>query len=295
MKRRDAAFVALTLVLGAGATAQDAAEQGAAEQTAPAQQAPEDEAALAELARKTQNPISSMISLPFENNWNLTNGQDDATQYVLQVQPVVPISISTGWNLITRPIIPIISQPEKAQIPLTRIVTTTRERTWGIGDVNLSFFLSPKSEGSFTWGAGPVFLLPLASDASLGAEKWGAGPTAVGLYQAGKFSVGMLAGHIWSFGGTSKRDDVNLTYLQPFVNYNLGDGWYLTSSPIISANWEAKSSQQWTVPLGAGFGKIFSVGNQRLNAKLASYYVVERPDGAANLQIQLTLQFLFPR
>jgi len=257
--------------------------------------AAQDDAALAELARKTQNPISSMISLPFENNFNFTNGRNDQTQYVLQIQPVVPIGISTGWNLITRPIIPVISQPAVAQIPLTRIVTKTSGRTWGIGDINLSFFLSPNSDSNFTWGAGPVFLLPTASDESLGAEKWGAGPTAVGLYQAGKFSVGMLAGHIWSVGGTSKRDDVDLTYLQPFANYNLADGWYLSTGPMISANWEAKSGQKWTVPVGAGIGKIFSLGNQRMNARFNTYYNVKRPNGAANVHLQFTLQFLFPR
>jgi hypothetical protein len=258
---------------------------------APAQ----DGADLAELARKTQNPISSMISLPFESTFNLTNGRNDETQYFLQIQPVVPIGIGAGWNLITRPIIPLISQPEKAQLPVIPIVTSTGDRTFGIGDINISFFLSPDSDSNFTWGAGPVFLLPTASDEALGAEKWGAGPTAVGLYQAGKWSMGMLVGHIWSFGGTSKRDDVDLTYLQPFVNYNLTDGWYLSTSPIISANWEATSGQKWTVPIGAGIGKIFAIGNQRMNARFNAYYNVERPSGAANTQLQFTIQFLFPR
>ncbi len=257
--------------------------------------AAQDDAALAELARKTQNPISSMISLPFENTFNFTNGRNDETQYVLQIQPVVPVGLTEGWNLITRPIIPLISQPEKAQLPVIPIVTKTGDRTFGLGDTNISFFLSPDSDSNFNWGAGPVFLLPTASDAALGAEKWGAGPTAVGLYQAGKWSVGMLAGQIWSFGGTSKRDDINLTYLQPFVNYNLADGWYLSTSPIISANWEAKSGQEWTVPLGAGVGKIFAIGNQRMNARVNAYYKVKRPSGAANAQVQFTLQFLFPR
>ena len=291
-------LIALCFALATGASGQHTAVEDTAEDeaVAPVPEAAQDEAELAELARKTQNPISSMISLPFENNWNLTNGQNDATQYVLQVQPVVPISISSGWNLITRPIIPIISQPERAQIPTTFIVTRTREqRTWGIGDINLSLFLSPNSGGNFTWGAGPVFLLPTASADSLGADKWGAGPTAVGLYQVGNLSVGMLAGHIWSFAGTSKRGDVNLTYLQPFVSYSLVNGWYLTTSPIISANWEADSGQEWTVPLGAGIGRIFALGNQRMNAKLSAYYNTKRPKGGANTQIQFTLQFLFPR
>lgn len=255
----------------------------------------QDEASLEELARKTQNPISAMISLPFESNFNFTNGRDDQTQYVLQIQPVVPLEIATGWNLITRPIIPLISQPERAQLPLIPIITTTGSRTYGIGDINLSFFLSPDSKSGFTWGAGPAFLLPTASDKALGSEKWGAGPTAVGLYQAGKWTIGGLLSQIWSIGGTSKRDDVSLTAFQPFVNYNLSGGWYLSTSPIISANWEAKSGQEWTVPVGAGIGKIFSIGNQRMNARINAYYNVERPDGAPNVKLQFTIQFLFPR
>jgi hypothetical protein len=249
----------------------------------------------AELAKKTQNPISSMISLPFENTFNFKNGKSDQTQYVLQIQPVVPVAITGEWNLITRPIIPVISQPEVALLPLPPILVKSNGRTFGLGDINVSFFFSPNSEGDFTWGAGPVFLFPSATDNSLGAEKWAAGPTAVGLYQGSNWSAGGLVGQMWSYGGTSKRDDVNSMYLQPFVNYNLADGWYLSTSPILSANWEAKSGQEWTVPLGAGIGKIFALGSQQMNARLNSYYNVVRPDGAANWQLQFTLQFLFPR
>jgi hypothetical protein len=255
----------------------------------------EDEAELDALARKTQNPISSMISLPFESSFNFTNGKNDGTQYVLQIQPVVPLSLTDEWNLITRPIIPLIDQPEVALLPSPPIVTTTDDRTFGLGDINVSFFLSPNTDSAFTWGAGPVFLLSTATDSSLGAEKWAAGPTAVGLYQTGPWSIGLLGGQLWSYAGTSKRDDVNLTFLQPFASYNLSEGWYLTTSPILSANWEGKSGEKWTVPLGGGFGRIFSMGGQSLNARMNAYYFVERPDGAANVQLQFTVQLLFPR
>ena len=249
-----------------------------------------------ELAKKSQNPIGSLISLPFESSFNFENGtDDDSLQYVLNIQPVVPFSISDGWNLITRPIIPLISQDGVAQVPPTNELLKTGDRVFGLGDITLSLFLSPKSEGKFTWGAGPVAVFPTATDDKLGSDKWSIGPTAVGLYQTGPWLFGGLVGQFWSFAGDDDRRDVSSFYIQPFLNYNLPQGWYLTSSPLISANWKAKSGQKWRVPVGAGVGKVFRIGSQNINTRLVAYYNVERPTGSADWSIQWTLQFLFPK
>jgi len=249
-----------------------------------------------ELAKKVQNPIGSLISLPFESNFNFENGtDDDSLQYVLNIQPVVPFSISDGWNLITRPIIPLISQDGVAQVPPTNELLKTGDRTFGLGDITLSLFLSPKSEGKFTWGAGPVVVFPTATDDALGSDKWSAGPTAVALYKTGPWLFGGLVGQFWSFAGDDDRRDVSTFYIQPFLNYNLPQGWYLTSSPLISANWKAKSGEEWRVPVGGGVGKVFRIGNQNINTRLVASYNVERPTGSADWSIQWTLQFLFPK
>jgi hypothetical protein len=137
--------------------------------------------------------------------------------------------------------------------------------------------------------------LPTATDDVLGTEKWGAGPSAVVLTVQGHWVYGALINQIWSFAGDDDRDDVDQMLIQPFVNYNLTDGWYLSSSPIITANWEADSGNKWTVPVGGGFGKIFRIGKQPMNASVQAFYNVEKPDNGPDWTLRLQLQFLFPK
>jgi hypothetical protein len=237
----------------------------------------------AELARAAQNPVASMISVPFQNNTNFNFGPLEKTQNVLNIQPVIPFALNENWNLITRTILPVVSQPA---------FTPAQDRKFGLGDIVFTAFLSPKDSGQLIWGAGPALLLPTSTDDRLGAGEWGAGPSVVLLTVQGPWVIGSLFSNVWSFTGD---EQVNLFSWQPFVNYNLDDGWYLTSAPLITANWEADSDNTWTVPFGGGFGKIFRIGKQPMNASLAAYYNVEKPDFGADWQIRAQLQFLFPK
>ena len=239
-----------------------------------------------DLAQTAQNPVANVISLPFQNNTNFSFGPLEKTQNILNIQPVIPFSLGQNWNLITRTILPVISQP--ALFP-------GDDRTFGLGDTVFTAFLSPANPGRIIWGAGPVLLLPSATDEKLGTEKWGAGPSAVALTIRGPWLFGVLANHIWSFAGDSGRADVNSTLIQPFINYNFPGGWFLTSSPIITANWEADSSQTWTVPLGGGGGRLFFIGRQPVNVSAQAYYNVEKPDFGADWSVRLSVAFLFPR
>jgi hypothetical protein len=239
-----------------------------------------------DLAKMTQNPVSDLISVPFQNNWNFDVGPRDKTQYILNIQPVWPFSLNQDWNLITRTIVPVISQPSFAP---------GMDRENGLGDINFTAFFSPAKPSKLIWGMGPTFLLPTATDDVLGTDKWGAGPAAVALTMQGPWVYGALANNIWSFAGTDKRDDVNAFLLQPFVNYNLPDGWYLSSAPVVTANWEADSDNTWTVPVGGGVGKIIKIGKLPLNCSLRAYYNVEKPDFGADWQLQFQVQFLFPK
>ncbi len=236
-----------------------------------------------ELARAAQNPVASMISLPFQNNTNFNFGPQEKTQNVLNIQPVLPFELNEDWNLITRTILPVVSQPA---------ITPAQDRENGLGDMLFSAFLSPKDSGQWIWGVGPALLLPTSTDDRLGAGEWGAGPSFVALTMQGPWVVGSLFSNIWSFTGD---EQVNLFTWQYFVNYNLDDGWYLNSAPIITANWEADSDNRWTVPFGGGVGKIFRIGEQPINASAAAYYNVEKPDFGADWQMRLQLQFLFPK
>jgi len=239
------------------------------------------------LAKAAQNPIANMISLPLQNNINLNIGADDSTQNILNIQPVYPLSLNDDWMVITRTILPVTSQPE--------ILTSTNDgRVNGLGDISFSAFFSPK-QSDITWGVGPIFLFPTATDDALGSDKWAGGISAVALAMPGRWVVGGVISNIWSFAG-SGDSDINLFTLQPFVNYNFDGGWYATTAPIITANWEADNDHRWTIPLGGGFGKIFKVGTQPINAQLSLYNNIETPDDfGAEWQVRVQIQFLFPK
>jgi len=208
---------------------------------------PDKAATTEELAKAAQNPVADLISLPLQNNTNFGIGPDDKTQNILNIQPVLPFTLNDNWNLITRTILPVISQPG---------LLPGQDRTNGLGDTTFAAFFSPKNSAKLIWGVGPVILIPTATDDALGSDKWGAGASAVFLAMPGKWVVGSLFSNVWSFAGSGSQD-VNLFTWQYFVNYNMSNGWYLTSAPIITTNWKADSSNRWTIPFGGGFGKIF--------------------------------------
>ncbi len=240
----------------------------------------------AELARAVQNPIANLISLPFQNNTGFDYGPRDKIQNTLNIQPVWPFQLSEDWNLITRTIVPIVSQPS---------LFSGQDRETGLGDTTFTAFFSPRRPGPLIWGVGPVFLLPTASDDRLGADKWALGPSVVVLGMPGPWVVGSLFSQVWSTGGSGKRD-ISLFTWQYFLNFNMANGWYLTSSPILTANWEAKKSgDTWTVPFGGGFGKIFRIGEQPLNGSFQLFYNVGRPDVLGRVSMRVQLQFMFPK
>jgi hypothetical protein len=241
-----------------------------------------------DLAQAAQNPIADLISLPFQNNTNIDFGQLDYVQNVLNIQPVVPFNLNDEWNLITRTIIPVIYQPA---------AFSGDDHDFGISDVQFTSFFTPtKTFGGWMIGGGPVFRFPTATDERLGARKWALGPSLVFVKTQGPWLVGGLFQQVWSVAG-SGDNDVSEFLVQPFVNYNIpdGDGWYLSSSPIITANWEADSDDRWTVPLGGGFGRVFRIGSQPVNCSLQGFYNVEKPDVVGDWTIRFQLQFLFPR
>ena len=196
-----------------------------------------------DLQKAVQNPVASLISVPIQNNSNFGVGPYDRTQDVLNIQPVIPAKISKNWMLITRIIQPIIWQPYPDQ-------PTGGE--YGFGDMNPTFFLSPAKPGKLIWGVGPAFAIPTATNQILGQGKFSMGPSVVVLAQPGKWTLGALVNNVWSIAGSGSRPDVNQILLQYFVNYNLNKGWYITISPILTANWNASSGNVWTVPFGGG-------------------------------------------
>lgn len=240
----------------------------------------------AEAAKIAQNPIANLISVPLQNNVNFNMGPERETQNVLNVQPVIPFSLSENWNLVTRTIVPVISNPA---------FSPDGSRTSGIGDALFTAFFSPAHTSGWIWGIGPAIQAPTHS-AELGNDNWGAGPSFAILHLApgNPWVAGVLINNIWSVGNSDPRE-YNHGLVQPFVNYNLAKGWYLTSSPIITVDWKARGSEQWTVPVGGGVGKLAHLGPLPVNLQLAGYYNIAKPDYGANWQLRAQVQFLFPK
>jgi hypothetical protein len=239
-----------------------------------------------DLAKATQNPVSDLISLPFQDNMNFGYGPNKEIDNVLNIQPVIPISLNENWNLITRTILPVISRPA---------ITAGGKRKNGVGDLNTTLFFSPKDSGALIWGAGPIFSFPTANPGELGTKKWGIGPSVVVLKMQNAWVYGALINNVWSYAGAKNNPSVNAMTLQPFLNYNFPTGWYLSSSPIITANWKASSKNRWTIPLGGGFGKVFSIGKQPMNAQFQGFYNIKKPTQVGYWTLRLQLQFLFPK
>jgi opacity protein-like surface antigen len=238
-----------------------------------------------DLAKKSQNPIADLVSVPFQSNTNFNIGPFNRTQEVLNIQPVIPLHLNADWNLISRTIMPVISQPSPF----------FNSNTNGIGDITQEFFFSPTHPGPLIWGLGPVFTVPSATDPILGTGRVLAGPTAVALVTPGHWVIGVLVNNQWSVGGNPLRPNVNEFLAQPFLNYNMAHGWYLTSSPEITANWLAAPGQQkWTVPVGGGIGRIFKIDDQPVSASIAGYYNAVRPTGSPSWQLRAFLSLLFP-
>lgn len=250
---------------------------------APAVHAEEGESA--DLAKKLSNPIASLISVPFQFNYDSGYGSADGHKVYVNVQPVIPVSLNDDWNVISRTIVPIVWQND---------IAGNSGYQSGLGDITQSLFFSPKNPGPgrLIWGVGPVFLFPTSTDSLLSARKWGAGPTGVALKQQGPWTYGMLANHIWSFAGSDSRPDVNSTFLQPFISYTTPDAWTFSLNTESTYNWTADT---WSVPINFGVAKLVKFGRQPIQLQAGVRYWAVSPDsGPEGFGGRLSMTFLFP-
>ena len=236
------------------------------------------------LAKQLQNPIASLISVPFQGNYDFGIGSADGSRFLLNIQPVIPMSISEDWNLIARVILPVISQND---------VFGNSGNQFGLGDALVSGFFSPKkpTAGGLIWGVGPVILIPTATDNLLGTGKFGLGPTVVGLKQVGQLTIGALINHVWSVAGSSNRSDVNNTFVQPFIAKNFKGGYAIAVNTELLQNWESEAT----------IGTLHIVGSKVINlgSQMAQIFAGPRiPYGNGNTAewgIRGGLTLLFPK
>jgi hypothetical protein len=240
------------------------------------------------LAKKLQNPIGDLYSFPFQNNANFNYGPHKGTQDILNVQPVIPVHITEDWTVITRTILPLVWQPS---------LQPAKTVPFGTGPTTFSAFLAPANTvNGWLWGFGPAVQVPTISSATLGPNVWGGGPTGVVVYMKGPWVAGALINSIWSFGGTPGLGGTryNSFLTQPFANYNFGGGWYVGSSPVITASWPAIDNKAWTLPIGGQVGRVVKVGGKLpVNLAIGAYYNAVRPEFDPTWQLRTQVTFIF--
>ena len=240
----------------------------------------------AELAKKLANPIASLINVPFQYNFDHNIGRDSkGSRTLLNIQPVIPISLGEDWNVISRTILPLVDMQDMLYGDEA-----------GVGDVLQSLFFSPKkpTANGIIWGVGPALLFPTATGEVLGGEEWGAGPTAVALKQTGPWTLGLLVNHIWSYAGESDREDINATFVQPFTSY-----LFKKTKTSVSLNTESSydwDADTWSVPVNLTVAQMLRIKGQAFQIIAGPRYWAESPDGGPeDFGLRAGLTLLFPK
>lgn len=236
-----------------------------------------------DLSQQAANPVADLMSFPFQNNLNINYGEYNRNTNILNIQPVIPFA---DGKIITRTILPIVRIPDYS--------SESGKYSSGLSDIIETVFFVPESK-KITWGFGPVIELPTGGS-ERGTQKWSVGPSLLILVQPGDWTVGALINNAWSVAGNSDREDINHMLLNLFLVKQLGDGWYLNTAPIITADWTAPDDDKWIVPVGAGGGKlVFLGGKLPLNLQTQIYYNVVRPDFGPEWQWRFQAQLLLPK
>jgi len=274
--RKQAAVITVAVVVavfvGLPALAQEPSGEGAGSQ--------------AELAQDLTNPVADLLTIPIQMNYDQNIGPaDDGWKLQTNIQPVVPFDLSSDWNLITRTIMPVIWQDE---------VVPGAGSQFGLGDITVSLFASPKKPSNgVIWGIGPILYFPTATDELLGAQKWGAGPSAIALTMRGRWTLGALANHVWSFAGNDDRDDLNNTFVQPFLAYTTPTAWTVSFQSETTYNWETR---KWSVPVNVAVAKLVMMGKLPVSLQAGVGRWLESPETAADgWRFRLQANFVLPK
>jgi hypothetical protein len=242
---------------------------------------------------KTPTPPGD-FALPVEMDFDYGAANGDAI--ITRFLPLVAIPLGERWKLINLTLAMVADAPGGVPGRPGNPEPVPGPKVFGLGDLtDAVFFTPPTGSKSFVWGFGPAFTLPIATDEVLGSGKWSAGPALRVAWRPGKWNLGAFAVYLWSYAGDLDRSDVSQLMIRPLIRRQLGDGWYLTSNPIITANANASSGQRWVVPLGGGIGKRFDLGSSEIAVAVHAYANVIKPDGAPDGLFRVDLVVPIPR
>ena len=279
------------------------------------------------IARKLTNPFADVINVPINQNPDFGMGDGHGRRYTITLQPVIPFAINQDWNLISRTVVPYISQEDAllnpapkfpglpegvlAKIPAAQrgAAITKAERTFnaqakqrpadvhqdGLGDTAQSFFLSPTNatDNGWCWGIGPIFMLPTATEDRFGSDQLSIGPTVGLLKRAGPWTIGALMNHTWSLQGDDQhRSEVNATFLQPFIDYTTESKTTFSINTESTYDW---ARGQWTVPINCVVRQLFDLGGMKMSVALGPRFYLEGPSGAPEWGARLGVTLIFPK
>jgi hypothetical protein len=234
-----------------------------------------------ELAISVHNPFEDFVKLPVQSTTGFEIGPHHKVGDSVNIEPLLPFSLNADWDLFARPSLDV------AYLP------SPHEQS-GLGDLQVSFALSPAKNTTWVWGVGPIFQFPTASSSELGTGLWSAGPTAALVYSEGPWFSYIFAYQLMSFAGNHDRGSVNQTYIEPLISYNFESGGYVQCDPAITYDWTADPANAWIVPMGVDIGKVFKMGSQDLSLQVGAYDLLMRPDGAPQWIARVSVTFLFP-
>jgi len=234
-----------------------------------------------DLAKSVHNPFEDYIKVQLQSATGFSIGPHHNAGDSFNVQPLIPLSLNSEWDLFVRPSLSMTYQPSPHE-------------QYGLNDLQTSFFVSPHNADKWIWGIGPIFQLPTATSDGLGTGRWSAGPTAALIYSNGPWFNGILTYQLMSFAGSRARGSVNQTYVETQLSYNFESGWYIDTDPQMTFDWTTDAANGWTIPVGIDVGKAFTLGLYGMGLQAGAYDLIERPDGAAQWILRVQFTTLFP-
>jgi hypothetical protein len=230
-----------------------------------------------DLSQAASDPTAPLMNVQIQDSYSPSvYGTDGASQNYVQLRTAIPFRIGTQQNIF------------RATLP---VFTDSPSGASGLSDTVL-FDLLTFDESWGRWGAGVVGLIPTGAE-GLSSEKWALGPAIGFTAPRGRLLWGAFNQNLFSFAGDEAFEDVDLSILQPILNYGLGNGWSVGASEM-NVTWDWQAGDWASLPLGIKLNKMLRPGGQPMQVS-ASYEHNFADDAAVPEDLySLSVKLLFP-